>query len=165
MRTLGWIITVTLLVVVVFLAWLLFIGTAWTHGGFPGAARLRIYERSPARAIPIGYQVEDASGFTWTPIQNAVGCRGVGEPWTIRIGPYEPDRPVAELMPLLSSADVDNPLDAEIWIDVADDGSVTWGEGMPDWAEGPAPQCEIRGYQLDRGPIGTGSPAIPARLV
>ena len=36
---------------------------------------------------------------------------------------------------LLSSADVADPTDAEIWIDVADDGSVSWGQGRPAWDE------------------------------
>ena len=61
-------------------------------------------------------------------------CFPMGIPWTVLIGAEGPDSAVGEYLPLLSSADVSDPMDAQIWIDVAEDGTVTWDEGRPDWA-------------------------------
>ena len=69
------------------------------------------------------------------------GCMAVSVPWTITIGAAGRDGAVGNYTQLLSSAEVADPANAEIWIDVADDGSVTWGEGRPDWAPEGAPTC------------------------
>ena len=66
---------------------------------------------------------------------------GGGVPWTISIGAAGPDGAVGNYTALLSSADVADPTNAEIWIDVARDGSVTWGEGKPEWVAEDAPSC------------------------
>lgn len=52
-----------------------------------------------------------------------------------------PDGAGSDYTDLLSSADVADPTDAEICIDVAPDGGVTWGEGKPAWAAEDAPKC------------------------
>ena len=101
---------------------------------------LGVYERS-ASVDPMGYRVASVGSSGWSRIGDGVGCTAVGLPWTISIGPAGADGAVGEQRPLLSSADVDNPHDAVIWIDVAEDGSVTWGEGMPDWTDEAAPTC------------------------
>jgi hypothetical protein len=68
---------------------------------------------------------------------------GVSVPWTISIGPAISDGmgQVSDYDQLLSSADVADPTDAEIWIDVAQDGSVSWGQGKPAWIEEDPPSC------------------------
>ena len=111
-----------------------------------GEATIRIYERNRAvSADPLYSLIEDgSSGHYWTRIESGASwCLGVYEPWTIQVGSGSPDGPEGELTPLLSSADVANSLDAEISIDVAPDGSVSWREGRPDWAGGSAPHCAL----------------------
>jgi hypothetical protein len=49
------------------------------------------------------------------------------------VGAAGRDGALGEYHRLLSSADVADPTDAVIWIDVAEDGSVSWGQGRPAW--------------------------------
>ena len=51
------------------------------------------------------------------------GCMAVSVPWTISIGAAGQNGAVGDYTQLLSSADVPDPSDAEIWIDVAEDGT------------------------------------------
>lgn len=65
----------------------------------------------------------------------------MGVPWTVSLGAARPDGAFGEWRPLLSSEEVSDPMDAVIWIDVAEDGTATWGEGMPDWALWEVTKC------------------------
>jgi hypothetical protein len=101
---------------------------------------LGIHTRNASRD-PLGYSVESAGTSGWGRIAEGVGCTAIGAPWSISVGPADEDGAVGQQVHLLSSADVDDPLNAEIWIDVAKDGRVTWGQGTPEWAIGPVPSC------------------------
>ena len=97
--------------------------------------QIRMYHRNAADQ-PLGIR----TGETWTRV-GGTGCHGVAAPWTMSIGPAGPDGAEGNYAQLLSSEDVEDPLNVEIWIDAAEDGTVSWGLGMPDWADGPAPEC------------------------
>ena len=105
-------------------------------------ASLRIYHRNSAEHA-LGVQVDSGpTGGGWTRLGDGHhGCSAVRVPWTVTIGGAAPDGAVGNYAALLSSADVADPSDAEIWIDVARDGGVTWGEGRPAWATEDAPKC------------------------
>lgn len=111
---------------------------------------LRTYERNSS-GDELGDIAMSASGGGWTGL-GGWGCMAVTLPWTISIGASDRNGAVGEYTQLLSSTDVTDPANAEIWIDVAEDGSVTWGEGMPEWAPEAAPTC---------GPGGAKPPSVP----
>ena len=94
---------------------------------------LRTYYRSSGEH-PLGVQLDSTRDSGWSLLIDSHGCSAVGLPWTLSIGAAGPAGAVGHYTPLVSSAEVADPTDAEIWIDVAGDGSVTWGEGIPDWA-------------------------------
>jgi hypothetical protein len=103
---------------------------------------LRTYYRNPA-GHALGVQVESTmlGPVGWTRLGDGLGCSAVSVPWAVTIGAAGRDGAVGNYAGLLSSADVADPTNAEIWIDVAEDGSVRWGEGKPDWAPEDAPSC------------------------
>jgi hypothetical protein len=106
---------------------------------------LRKYERNAAEDR-LGIEVVSglAGGGGWT-VLGVQGCMAVSVPWTVSIGAAGRNGAVGKYTQLLSSADVADAADAEIWIDVAKDGRVTWGQGMPEWATEAAPKCGPRG--------------------
>jgi hypothetical protein len=122
----------------------LLVTVALLTGGCSFAASegsLNHYERN-ASAGAFGIRVDSTAGQGWSLIDEGRGCFGVGVPWTISFGPAGGDGPVGESSILLTSSDVADPTNAEIWIDIDEDGSVTWGEGKPDWAiDGEALHC------------------------
>jgi hypothetical protein len=91
---------------------------------------LRMYNRT-ATEDKLGIKVFSATGGGWTVLAGGRGCQAVSVPLTVSIGAADKNGAVGEYTQLVSSADVANPADAEIWIDVAQDGTVTWGEGCP----------------------------------
>jgi hypothetical protein len=102
------------------------------------------YDRN-ASAGAVGIRVDSMAGQGGVLIiDEDRGCVGVAGPWTLSFGPADIDGPLGEYSILLTSAQVADPTNAVIWIDVARDGSVTWGEGKPEWA-------------VDAGPIHCGS--------
>ena len=95
------------------------------------------YERNES-PVALGMRVGSGVGQAWTRLETGGrGCSAVSLPWTISIGPVGPDGAVGVYNAVLSSADVADPLNSEVWVDVAEDGSVTWGEGPPAWDRGP----------------------------
>ena len=120
MRTIGWglLVTVALLVSSC--------GLAEREGS------LSVYARNES-AGALGYRLDSSAGGGWSRIEASGGCSDVGLPWTISVGAADRDGQVGDYQQLLSSADVADPIDAEIWIDVAEDGSVSWGQGRPAW--------------------------------
>jgi hypothetical protein len=100
---------------------------------------LRMYERTAAEDR-LGINFVSATGRGWSMLGGS-GCTALSVPWTVSIGAAGQNGAVGEYTQLVSSAGVANPANAEIWIDVAKDGSVTWGEGMPEWAPEAAPKC------------------------
>ena len=106
-----------------------------TEGSIGARVMLGIYQRSTS-PDPMGHRLDSAGYSHWGAIGvYGRGCSAATEPWTISIGAAGPDGAVGEYTELLSSADVDDPRSAVIWIDVAKDGRATWGEGRPDWAD------------------------------
>ncbi len=92
----------------------------------------------------LGIEVVSAMGDrAWT-LLDGQGCVAVSVPWTVSIGAAGRNGAVGEYTQLLSWADVADAADAEIWIDVAKDEKVTWGEGRPEWAPEAAPKCGLR---------------------
>ena len=111
------------------------IGIPDVEGSLGARVYLGIYNRS-ASADRMGYWLESAGYTSWSSLGvSGRGCSAVTVPWTISIGAADPDGAVGEYTDLLSSDDVDDPRTAVIWIDVANDGHATWGEGRPDWAD------------------------------
>src|SRR5688500_6982489 len=103
-------------------------------------ASLRMYRRNPA-GHALGVQVDSGvTGGGWGRLDDGQGCSAVRVPWIVSVGGAGRDGAVGEYAGLLSSAEVADPTDAEIWIDVAPDGGVTWGEGRPAWAAEDAPK-------------------------
>src|SRR5687767_2018570 len=109
-------------------------------------ASLRIYHRNSAEHA-LGVQVDSGpTGGGWTRLGDGHWvCSAVRVPWTVTIGGAAPDGAVGKYAGLLSSADLADPANAEIWIDVARDGGVTWGEGRPAWAAEDAGRCGALG--------------------
>jgi hypothetical protein len=105
-------------------------------------ASLRIHHRNSAEHA-LGVQVDSGpTGGGWTRLGDGHWvCSAVRVPWTVTVGGADRDGAVGDYAGLLSSAEVADPTDAEIWIDVARDGGVTWGEGRPAWATEDAPKC------------------------
>lgn len=100
---------------------------------------LQTYFRNPAE-LALGVQIDSATeGGGWSRLADSHGCSSIGVPWTITIGTAAPEGPVGEYAGLLTSGDLADPTNAEIWIDVSRDGNVSWGEGRPDWAPDNAP--------------------------
>jgi hypothetical protein len=98
-------------------------------------ASLMVYSRNES-AGALGYRLDYAAGGAWSRIETGSGgCADVRLPWTISVGAADRDGQVGDYHQLLSSGDVADPSDAEIWMDVAEDGSVTWGQGRPAWDE------------------------------
>ena len=94
-----------------------------------------VYTRNESGS-ELGFRLDSALGHRWSRIDTGgSGCSAVSLPWTISIGAAGRDGQVGDYLPLLSSANVADPRDAEIWIDIAEDGSVSWGEGRPAWDE------------------------------
>ena len=93
---------------------------------------LIVYARNESSGA-LGYRLDSSAGGGWSRIEASGGCADVGLPWTISVGAAGRDGQVGDYQQLLSSADVSDPTDAEIWIDVAEDGSVNWGQGRPAW--------------------------------
>ena len=93
---------------------------------------INIYTRNAT--VDLGFRIDSANSQSWGRIETgSSGCSAVTVPWTISIGAAGRDGAVGDYHLLLSSADVADPTDAEIWIDVAEDGSLSWGEGRPAW--------------------------------
>ena len=106
---------------------------------------LRIYERNSSGQV-LGIQVHSGlEDSGWGRMGHGGGCVAIGVPWTVSIGPADEDGRAGNYKVVVSSANVAEPTNAEIWIDVAADGSVTWGEGRPAWAREEAPICGSRG--------------------
>ena len=96
-------------------------------------ASVMVYSRNQS-ADALGFRLDYAAGEGWGRLETgSAGCSAVGVPWTISTGAADRDGQVGEYDHLLSSADVADPTDAEIWIDVAADGSLSWGQGRPAW--------------------------------
>ena len=74
---------------------------------------LRTYERTAAQDS-LGIKLVSAAGQGWL---GGWGCSAVSVPWTVSIGAAGRNGAVGEYIQLVSSADVTNPADAEIWID------------------------------------------------
>lgn len=102
---------------------------------------INVYARNGS-AADIGFQLDSALASSWSRLATGFsGCTAVSSSWTISIGAAGVDGEVGEYHRLLSAGDVAEPLSAEIWIDVADDGSVTWGEGRPVWDRSGPQDC------------------------
>jgi hypothetical protein len=94
-----------------------------------------VYSRNQS-ADALGFRLDYAAGESWSRIETGSGgCSAVGVPWVISVGAAGRDGQEGDYDQLLSSADVADPTDAEIWIDVAEDGTVSWGQGRPAWDE------------------------------
>ena len=100
---------------------------------------LLMFGRNPS-GLAIGVQVDSATSGGWS-VLGGYGCQTLGVPWTISIGASGPDGAEGQYTPLLTSGDLADPIDAQIWIEADEDGTVTWGEGIPDWAPADAPSC------------------------
>jgi hypothetical protein len=101
----------------------------------PRDASLAIYARNQSTDA-LGFRLDYVPGGQWSRLEGiSSGCSDVRLPWTISIGAAGRDGQVGDYHQLLASANVADPNQAQIWIDVAEDGSVSWGEGRPAWDE------------------------------
>ena len=98
-------------------------------------ASLIVYARNES-ADALGLRLDYPGGGVWSRLEDiSGGCSSVRVPWSISIGAAGRDGQVGDYDQLLSSGNVGDPNDAEVWIDVAEDGRVRWGEGRPAWDE------------------------------
>ena len=102
-----------------------------------GADSLRLYTRNQA-ADDYGVQVGSLpwQSSSWS-LVGSIGCDTVDSGWQLSIGRAGPDGPIGTYTHLFGDGNLGP--EPEVWIDIAPDGTVSWGEGQPAWASEPAP--------------------------
>ena len=101
---------------------------------------LSIYTRNQSDG---GYGFTVGSGWllggqqAWSRIDESTGCYGVQPGWQLSVGPAGPNGATGPYTFLFGDGELGP--SPEVWIDVAPDGAVSWGQGQPAWAIDAAP--------------------------
>lgn len=99
---------------------------------------LRMHSRNQT-GDAYGISVTSSGSKSWG-MMGGSGCSCHAPDWAVSIGGSGPrGGPVGDYATLFTATDVGP--DPEVWIDIAPDGRVSWGEGQPEWAVAHAPTC------------------------
>ena len=99
---------------------------------------LRLYTRNPA-ADEYGIEVGSLpwQSSSWSRV-GGTGCQTVDSGWQLSIGPAGQEGRATGTYTTIFGDDDLGP-EPVVWIDIAPDGTVSWGEGQPAWADQAAP--------------------------
>jgi hypothetical protein len=95
------------------------------------------YQRNQSKQA-MWWRIQERGQFVAAGDWGVYGCSAVLMPWDVSVaaaGRTGGPPPVGPYTTVITSAQVANPRDAVIWMDVTPDGHVLVGQGKPAWAE------------------------------